>query len=193
MSRRIRDRLANSLLRRNAGYSRHLPIYPFQVKEKCYRVEQPSCESAGAGAPSLVLEGLDDGVAFEIGCAINKRASVEALGIVVSTRTSDRQLFFASTAARRSSIRCGCAEKNAVRHFLQSSYRLPLEHQSGDRSFAKQWALTVFDYLLAGGGLPVSAENAVVVGSSTVSGLEEDLDRAITVDALCGSATHPSR
>jgi len=109
----------------------------------------------------LVLERFDEEVAFEIGCAIYKRAVVEVLGIVVDIRTFDRQLFFASTSGT-SVDNTGWARRkaNAVRHFLQSSYRLTLEHQSVDRSFAKEWALDVSDYVLAGGGFPVSVKHA---------------------------------
>lgn len=72
-----------------------------------------------------------------------------------------------------------------MRHFLQTSYRLTLQHRSGDRSFAKEWALDVSDFVLAGGGFPVFVKNSGVDGSITMSGLEEDHDHAIIVDALC--------
>ncbi|MFQ6185970.1 heme-degrading domain-containing protein [Sinorhizobium meliloti] len=162
------------------------PFTRFKSRRRSvYGVEQPSCEVLEQER-RLVLERFDEGVAFEIGCAIHKRASVEAFEIVVDIRTFDRQLIFASTAGTSVDNTGWVRRKaNAVRHFLQSSYRLTLEHQSGDRSFAKEWALDVSDYVLAGGGFPVSVKNAGVVGSITVSGLEEDLDHAIIVDALC--------
>ncbi|WP_343203922.1 heme-binding protein [Sinorhizobium meliloti] len=74
--------------------------------------------------------------------------------------------------------RAGWARRkaNAVRHFLRSTYRLTLEHQDPDRSFAKEWALDVSDYVLAGGGFPVCAKNAGIIGSISVSGLAEDRD-----------------
>lgn len=134
----------------------------------------------------LVLEKFNEEVAFEIGSAIYKRAAAEGLGIVIDIRTFDRQLFFASTSGTTFDNSGWVRRKaNVVRHFLVSSYRLTLEHQRPDRSFAKEWALDVSDYVLAGGGFPVTVKGAGIVGSIAVSGLAEDHDHALIVDALC--------
>ncbi|TIU11449.1 MAG: hypothetical protein E5W49_28110, partial [Mesorhizobium sp.] len=60
-----------------------------------------------------------------------------------------------------------------------------LEQQRPDRSFKPGEALDISDYVLAGGGFPVTVKGAGVIGVIAVSGLPEREDHGVVVDALC--------
>ncbi|RUU49479.1 hypothetical protein EOD04_38505, partial [Mesorhizobium sp. M2C.T.Ca.TU.009.01.2.1] len=74
---------------------------------------------------------------------------------------------------------------NVVKRYLRSTYRLVLEQQRPDRTFKVGEGLDIADYVLAGGGFPVTVKGAGVIGVIAVSGLPEREDHGVVVDALC--------
>jgi uncharacterized protein (UPF0303 family) len=134
----------------------------------------------------LVLQSFDEAAAFAIGSAIRERALKEKLGIVVDIRTWDRPLFYAALPGSTGSNPNWARRKiNVVKMFLKSTYRMVLEQQRPDRTFKPGEGLDASDYVLAGGGFPVTVKGAGVVGVIAVSGLPERQDHQLIVDALC--------
>ena len=135
---------------------------------------------------ALVFDRFDEAAAFALGVAIRERALAEKLPIVIDIQTWDRPLFYAampgSTGANTDWAR---RKRNTVRRFYRSTYRLVLEKARPDRTFPPGEGLDPADYVLAGGGFPITVREAGVVGVSAVSGLPERQDHAVVVDALC--------
>jgi uncharacterized protein (UPF0303 family) len=105
---------------------------------------------------------------------------------VVDVRTFDRPLFYVALPGSTADNANWARRKfNVVRHFLCSTYRLVLEQKSPDRAFKTGLGLPVTDYVLAGGGFPVTVEGAGVIGAIMVSGLPERQDHGVIVHALC--------
>ncbi|TIV68840.1 MAG: heme-degrading domain-containing protein, partial [Mesorhizobium sp.] len=135
---------------------------------------------------TLVFPAFDEAVAFEIGSAIRDRALKEDLPIIVDIRTFDRPLFYAAMPGSNGSNPDWARRKiNVVRRFLRSTYRMVLEQQRPDRTFKVGEGLDIADYVLAGGGFPVTVKGAGVIGVIAVSGLPEREDHGVVVDALC--------
>jgi uncharacterized protein (UPF0303 family) len=135
---------------------------------------------------TLVFDRFDEAVAFEIGSAIRQRALEENLPVVVDIRSFDRPLFYAAMPGSNGSNPDWARRKtNVVRRFLKSTYRMVLEMQRPDRTFRPGDGLDSADYVLAGGGFPVTLKNAGVVGVIAVSGLPERDDHGVIVAALC--------
>ncbi|MER8591909.1 heme-degrading domain-containing protein [Mesorhizobium sp. M1182] len=135
---------------------------------------------------TLVFSAFDEAVAFEIGSAIRDRALKENLPIIVDIRTFDRPLFYAATPGSNASNPDWARRKiNVVRRFLKSTYRMVLEQQRPDRSFKPGEGLDIADYVLAGGGFPITVKGAGVIGVIAVSGLPEREDHGVVVDTLC--------
>ncbi|RWN01709.1 MAG: heme-degrading domain-containing protein [Mesorhizobium sp.] len=135
---------------------------------------------------TLVFPVFDESVAFKIGSAIRDRALAEDLPIIVDIRTFDRPLFYAAMPGSNASNPDWARRKtNVVRRFLKSTYRMVLEQQRPDRSFKPGEGLDISDYVLAGGGFPVTVKGAGVIGVIAVSGLPEREDHSVVVDALC--------
>lgn len=135
---------------------------------------------------TLVHDRFDEAAAFAIGSLIRERGLAGKLPIAIDIRTFDRPLFYAalpgSTASNADWLR---RKGNVVRRFLKSTYRLVLEQQRPDRTFKPGEGIDVSDYVLAGGGFPITIKGAGVIGSVAVSGLPEREDHAMVVAALC--------
>ncbi|MER9402862.1 heme-degrading domain-containing protein [Mesorhizobium caraganae] len=135
---------------------------------------------------TLVFPAFDEAVAFKIGVAIRKRALADNLPIIVDIRLWDRPLFYAAMPGSNASNPDWARRKsNVVKRYLKSTYRLVLEQQRPDRTFKIGEGLDIVDYVLAGGGFPVTVKGAGVIGAITVSGLPERQDHGVVVDALC--------
>lgn len=135
---------------------------------------------------TLVFERFDEAVAFEIGSAIRERALKQDMPIIVEIRTFDRPLFYAAMPGSNASNPDWARRKiNVVKRYLRSTYRLVLEQQRPDRTFKVGEGLDVSEYVLAGGGFPVTVKGAGVIGVIAVSGLPEREDHNVVVDALC--------
>ena len=134
----------------------------------------------------LVFDKFDEATAFSIGSAIRERALKEKLGIVVDIRTFDRPLFYAALPGSTGSNPDWARRKiNVVKRFLRSTYRMVLEQQRPDRTFKVGEGIDISDYVLAGGGFPVTVKGAGIIGVIAVSGLPERQDHGVIVDALC--------
>ncbi|UJW86689.1 heme-degrading domain-containing protein [Devosia sp. SL43] len=132
----------------------------------------------------LVLTAFDETVAFDLGSAIRARALAEKLSLVVDIRTWDRQMFFAATGGTSADNAEWVRRKiNTVRRFQRSSYRMVLER--GEQPFPPQVGADPVDFVVAGGGFPISVNGAGIIGALTISGLPGRSDHGVAVDALC--------
>ncbi|MER8825025.1 heme-degrading domain-containing protein [Mesorhizobium sp. M0938] len=135
---------------------------------------------------TLVFPTFDEAVAFKIGSAIRERALAENMPIIVDIRTFDRPLFYAAMPGSNASNPDWARRKiNVVRRYLKSTYRMVLEQQRPERSFKVGEGLDIADYVLAGGGFPITVKGAGVIGVIAVSGLPEREDHCVVIDALC--------
>jgi uncharacterized protein (UPF0303 family) len=135
---------------------------------------------------TLVFSSFDEATAFSIGAAIRERGLAQNMPIIIDIRTFDRPLFYAALPGSNASNPDWARRKiNVVRRFLKSTYRLVLEQQRPDRTFKVGEGLDIADYVLAGGGFPVTVKGAGVIGAIAVSGLPEREDHGVAVDALC--------
>ena len=135
---------------------------------------------------ALVFSRFDEAAAFEIGAAIRADGLARRYPIIVDIQLWDRPLFYAalpgSTATNANWAR---RKRNVVRMIGKSTYRLVLEKNRPDRTFAPGEGLDPADYVLAGGGFPIRVEAASLIGAIAVSGLPERQDHGVIVAALC--------
>ncbi len=135
---------------------------------------------------ALVFDQFDEAVAFAIGLRLRERAFSEHLPVIIDIQTWDRPLFYAALpGSTGSNANWARRKRNVVKMFLRSSYRMVLEQQRPDRTFKVGEGLDVADYVLAGGGFPITVRNAGVIGVIAVSGLPEREDHSVIVEALC--------
>ena len=137
---------------------------------------------------TLVFPAFDEATAFAIGSAIRERG--------LKDKAADHRRYPHVGTGRCSMRRCRARppttpnwarrKRNVVQRFLKSTYRMVLEQQRPDRTFKPGSGLDSADYVLAGGGFPVTVKGAGVIGVIAVSGLPEREDHGIVV-AICAS------
>ena len=134
----------------------------------------------------LVFPAFDENAAFAIGASIREWAVRESLGLVADVRLWDRPLFYCAmpgtTADNPNWVR---RKANTVQRLHKSTYRLVLEAGGNERLFPQHRALPPEDYVMAGGGFPITVKGIGMVGAVTVSGLHERSDHDVAVAAIC--------
>lgn len=134
----------------------------------------------------LVFPSFDEHVAFEIGAAIRERASREGLALVADLRLWDRPLFYMAMPGTTGDNPHWVRRKaNTVQRLQKSTYRVVLEKSWEGDVFPPRRGLDPAEFVLAGGGFPISVKGIGVVGAVTVSGLHERDDHEVVVTALC--------
>lgn len=134
----------------------------------------------------LAFSAFDEATAFSIGSALRARALAGNMPIVIHISIWDRLLFFAALPGSAGSNADWVRRKvNTVKMFHKSTYRLFLEQDRPDQTFKPAAGLSPQDYVLAGGGFPVTIRGVGAVGAFGVSGLPQREDHALIVDALC--------
>ena len=135
---------------------------------------------------ALVFPRFDEATAFAIGTALRDRALADNLPIIIDIQLWDRPLFYAALpGSSATNANWARRKRNVVRLMLKSTYRLVLEKNRPDRTFPVGEGLDPADYVLAGGGFPITVAGAGVIGVIAVSGLPERDDHGIVVAALC--------
>ncbi len=76
---------------------------------------------------------------------------------------------------------------NIAKHFEESSLRVKHDLMKGNMSLEKTFALGEKDFLARGGAIPIFVKNAGMVATITVSGLSDEQDHQIILEALEGS------
>lgn len=111
--------------------------------------------------------------------------SRRALPIAVSVVQPQGPLYFCalegSSADNAEWLR---RKQNTVFHFGKSSLEVGAVFAHEDRSLASH-GLSVSDFTLFGGGVPLRVANAGIVGAMSVSGLDHVADHELVIEALC--------
>ena len=135
----------------------------------------------------LIFPHFDEAVGFSLGMRLRDRALRDGLGIVADVRTWDRPLFYMALPGTTGDNQHWVRRKfNLVQRVSKSSYRVVLENRSDVDYFLPRRGLDNADFVLAGGGFPITVKGAGMIGCVTVSGLHERDDHRLAVDAICG-------
>lgn len=142
----------------------------------------------------LVFSSFDEATAFAVGSALREKGLAGKFGIVVDIQLWDRPLFYAALpGSTGSNPNWARRKRNVVKMFMKSTYRMVLEQQRPDRTFKIGEGLDLADYVLAGGGFPITVEGAGVIGCIAVSGLPEREDHSVIVEVLCAHLGIPAQ
>ncbi|WP_452222038.1 heme-binding protein [Lacinutrix salivirga] len=73
---------------------------------------------------------------------------------------------------------------NVAKHFEESSLSVKNDLSKGNMSLEKTFALNKKKYLAKGGAIPLFVNNAGMIAIITVSGLQDEEDHGLIIDAL---------
>ncbi len=122
---------------------------------------------------------------WRLGCWLRAYAVDQRAAMTFEIRVAGRVLFLCATegaaAGQMDWIR---RKRNVVERFGKSSYALGLELEKTGKTIEERHGLTLAEYAMHGGGVPVVLAGTGMVGTVVASGLTQREDHAIVVEGL---------
>ena len=135
----------------------------------------------------IVLDEFNNRLGLEMGLAIVKLAKERDQNIAVQIERLNHKIFLYVDdnlpADKHHWLR---RKANVAKHFEESSLSVKYDLQNGDMTLAGTFALEDKEYLVKGGAIPIFVKRAGLIAVITVSGLHDEEDHKIIVDALKG-------
>ena len=124
-------------------------------------------------------------MAVEIGMYLYQKAREEKLPVTIDVTRSGQQLFHAALPGTSPDNDQWIIRKcRVVNRFYQSSYRVGIQLKNEGRSLEEKFNISTLDFAPHGGCFPIILRGTGVIGTITVSGLEQSADHAMVVDAV---------
>jgi uncharacterized protein (UPF0303 family) len=134
---------------------------------------------------ALVLPAFNKAIAWEIG-TIARDLAVQRNNIVaIEIRSNGAPVFLtALDGTSPNSMKWLTRKSNTVELFDRSTYGLSMHLAARNQPLARH-ALPEPEYSADGGGFPLRVLNGGIVGSLTISGLDQHSDHELAVETLC--------
>jgi uncharacterized protein (UPF0303 family) len=135
----------------------------------------------------LQFASFDEETAWRLGSRLRSMAVERKFKIVIDVRRFGQPLFYSALAGTTpDNVDWVRRKSNLTARFLRSSYAIGLELEEKKSNLFDRYGLAVSDYASHGGCFPLRVAQAGVIGSVTVSGLEQRADHELAVEAVCG-------
>ena len=133
----------------------------------------------------LVFARFSHADAWELGCILVELGTEAGHPITIDIRRGDQQLFHAALAGTAADNDQWIDRKvRTVRRFGTSSYLVGLRHRAAGTPFeAHEWNDS-FLFAAHGGAFPIIIRDSGPIGTVTVSGLAQDADHRLVVEAI---------
>ncbi len=133
----------------------------------------------------LVLKHFDNDDAWALGCLLVEMARERDLPVVVDIRRHGHLLFHASLAGTTPDNDTWVDRKvKVVDRFAAPSFLVGLRARAAGTTFPEQTGLSEQEYAAHGGSFPLTVAGVGPVGTVTISGLPQEQDHALVVEAL---------
>jgi uncharacterized protein (UPF0303 family) len=133
----------------------------------------------------ITLEKFSNKLALEIGLAIVNLAKERNQNIAVQIERLNQTIFLyvddGLPADKHNWLR---RKANIVKHFEESSLSIKQDLIQGKMTLEGTFALDEKEYLAKGGAIPIFVKNAGMIAIVSVSGLRDEEDHQIIMDAL---------
>jgi uncharacterized protein (UPF0303 family)/catechol 2,3-dioxygenase-like lactoylglutathione lyase family enzyme len=138
------------------------------------------------------LERFSDTDALELGAILLARASLDRLRIAIDVSRGRHQLFHAALPGTSAEEDSWLRRKTrTVAHFGHSSQYVTQAHADEGTDLERDDGLSAAKFALSGGGVPIRARNAGVVGILAISGLTGIEDHELAIWGLEQLSTAP--
>jgi uncharacterized protein (UPF0303 family) len=133
----------------------------------------------------LQFVSFDESTAWRLGCQLVERAQKEGFPIAIDIRRGSHQLFHASLPGTSPDNDEWINRKvRLVYRFGHSSFYIGQLLKSKGRSLEEAYLISEREYAPHGGCFPVIVKNTGVIGTITVSGLPQEEDHKLVVQAI---------
>ncbi|MEI7667610.1 MAG: heme-binding protein [Erysipelotrichaceae bacterium] len=133
----------------------------------------------------FIFNSFNANVAYKIGQVLSKKAIQQKLPIVIDISTAKQTLYhfaaFGSSANNENFIR---RKRNTVFLFGHSTKWVAAKVKGDANAMHQRYATTDQDYSILEGGFPIFVKNMGLVAVACISGLTEQEDHALVVEAL---------
>jgi uncharacterized protein (UPF0303 family) len=125
--------------------------------------------------------------AWDVGNALRAEALKRKAGMTFEIQIAGRTLFACSTdGAAPGQADWIRRKRNVVMRFGRSSYAAGLMLQQEGKTIEERHGLTLTDFAMHGGGVPILLTGTGLVGSVVASGLDQRTDHGLVVKAMAG-------
>jgi len=125
--------------------------------------------------------------AWALGSALRAEALARKTGMTFEIQIAGRTLFACSTdTAAPGQADWVRRKRNVVMRFGRCSYAMGLMLEMEGKTIEQRHGLTLTDYALHGGGVPILLAGTGLVGSVVCSGLDQRSDHGLVVKAMAG-------
>jgi len=133
----------------------------------------------------LQFEIFNNDTAWRLGCALKEAAHARNAAVAIEIYAFNQPLFCYAMSGTMPDHQDWIARKRAsVLRFGHSSYYLGQYNQAKQREFEQQPHINALDYCAHGGAVPIRIKNSGLVGVASVSGLAQDVDHQMVIDAF---------
>lgn len=136
----------------------------------------------------IELDSFSNRIGLEMGLAIFNLAKERKQNIAVKVERLNHTIFLYVDenlpADKHNWLR---RKANVTKHFEESSLCVKNDLTNGNMSLEKTFALDSKEYLAKGGSIPIFVENTGMIAIVTVSGLHDEEDHNIIIEALQGT------
>lgn len=133
----------------------------------------------------LQFVSFDESVAWQIGCQLVERAQRDGLPVTIDITRGSRQLFHASLRGASADNDEWVKRKvRLVYRFEHSSLYMGQLLTSKGKRLEEAYSIPESEYAPHGGCFPVFVKHTGMVGTITVSGLAQEADHELVVQAI---------
>ncbi|OIN65995.1 hypothetical protein BLD48_12875 [Exiguobacterium sp. KRL4] len=134
---------------------------------------------------TMTLRSFTNQDALRAGQYVIDRGLQEQLSVAVELKRNGQRLFYAALDGTAPDQEEWIRRKsNVVLRHGHSSLYMRLYNEEKQRAYHTMYAVDPADYADAGGSFPIRVAGVGVIGTITVSGLSQEADHQLAVDAL---------
>jgi len=135
----------------------------------------------------IVLEKFSNRIGLEMGLAVVNLAKEQKKNIAVEISRLNHTIFlYLDDSLPMDKHNWLRRKANIAKQFEESSLSVKHDLENGKMTLDKTFGLDENEYLAKGGAIPIFVKNAGMIATITVSGLSDEEDHKIIIDALKG-------
>jgi uncharacterized protein (UPF0303 family) len=133
----------------------------------------------------LQLQHFNNQTAWELGTSIKQAAEKLSAAITIEVYAFEQVVFsYSMPGTSKDNLEWIRRKRQSVMRFGHSSYYQGQYNASKNRDFEAQLHIDPKEYCAHGGSFPIRIKNCGLVGALTVSGLPQEVDHQLVIDAL---------
>lgn len=133
----------------------------------------------------IQLNYFNNNTAWELGYALKQVAEKMSVSVAIEVYAFEHVLFsYFMPGTNKDNHEWVRRKRQSVMRFGHSSYYQGQYNAAKNRDFEAQPHIDPKEYCAHGGSFPIRIRNSGVIGAVTVSGLPQEIDHKLAVDAL---------